>query len=113
MLPKSKRLNTAEFLSVMDKGKLFNSLFFVTRLTYHNKDTKISAVAPKKVAKNAVKRNSIRRKIYGVIKDFYPSLVMGTHIIIFAKTTMRDKKYVDIKKDIENIFVKAGILKYT
>ena len=82
MLAKSKRLTKAEFDHYFKIGKRHHSpnlqLIYVPSATFSG-----AAVVGKKVFKQAVKRNQLRRRLYGVLYRHYRSgAVMGVCIII-------------------------------
>jgi ribonuclease P protein component len=111
MLPKSKRLTTAEFDAVMKNGRASHSSLFTLRWTDSHKDTRISAVAGQKILKTAVGRNSMRRRIYSSIRKISSRWPKGIHGIIFAKQSAVTAEHKALCIDIESLFVKAGLLR--
>lgn len=106
MLPKKNRVNKDTFMAIMDKGSITSGSFFVFR--YIKQDVPSFAfVAPKKLAKTAVKRNSLRRKGYNIIRSYNLKPVAG---IFFYKKEGLVASTLDIKKDIEFILKKTHIL---
>lgn len=81
------------------------------RLVSGSTDTRVAAVAPKKVAKTAVMRNKIRRKIYEALKVIKPTLKPSFHAIVLAKPAMMQKKQIEIVADMRELFVKANLLR--
>lgn len=81
------------------------------RTTTGMPDTRVSAVAPQKVAKTAVVRNRTRRRIYEAVRAIEVSIKQGVYAAIFAKSGAIDASHDEISKDIENLFVKAGLLR--
>ena len=66
---------------------------------------------PKKVAKTAVSRNKIRRRIYSIIKSFESILISGKNVVIVMKTGSEKVHFDELNKETEKIFVKSGLLK--
>ena len=99
----------------MEKGRIAHSPLFLLYTLKNQPDTRISAVTPKKVAKTAVGRNSIRRKIYESARTLGgkngENFVPGIHAIVFAKPAMLKTVKTEIVTDLKNIFVKVGILR--
>ena len=85
MLKKSARLTTKQFNEVLQKGRVHHSSLFLVRAMSGQSDKRVSAVAPVKIAKKAYARNSIRRKIYAVLRSAWPSIPAGLYAIVFAK----------------------------
>ncbi len=107
MLPKKNRAFTKEVDEIFKKGKFLSSssLTFKYFKTSH-KEIKISFIAPKNVAKLAVKRNLLRRRGYRVLEKHinqFPTGLVG--VLVF-------KKYQDdvsiLENEIKNIFSKIN-----
>jgi ribonuclease P protein component len=112
MLKKSSRLTTKQFNEVMQNGKVFHTPFFTAR--FHSIDTRpvgMAAVAPVKIAKTAVLRNRVRRRIYSAVKPFIEN-ISGCRIILIAKPPLLKDESMDvIRGDLRGLFVKAGVLR--
>lgn len=109
MLPKSKRLTTEEFKKVIEKGQSFHSPFLIIRLLSSPQQSRFSVSVPKKVCKNAVDRNKIRRKIYSIISNFDPKL--GFDVIVIVKPGFEKLDYREMNDETVKIFVKSSLLK--
>ena len=106
MLSKKKRVTKSTFLAIMEKGSIISGSFFVFR--YIKQDfSQIAFVAPKKIAKTAVKRNSLRRIGYNIIRIYDLKPCAG---IFFFKKESLSIKTPELKKDIDFILKKARIL---
>jgi ribonuclease P protein component len=68
MFKKTNRLTKVEFSEFFKKGKK-NHFPNLTIITYPSTKTKVSVVVGKKVAKSAVRRNIIKRRIYAVLRS--------------------------------------------
>jgi len=118
MLRRSRRLSTEQFNEVIKRGKALHSPFFQLRVLFDSDEqTRVAAVAPVKMAKTAVARNALRRKIYELVAPFTEETVDGFYVILFAKPTMlppgATKGPADqiVSEDLKSLFVKAGILR--
>jgi ribonuclease P protein component len=111
MLSKRNRLGTKQFDEIMEKGRIIHSPFFLLRVFKTEKRTGVAAVAPKKVAKTAVSRNKLRRKIYSAARPLYKTLQAGVNLIIIAKPAVLEASQQEIVSDIEKLFIKAALLK--
>jgi len=116
MLPKKNRVSTKEVDLIFKQGKFINSpnltFKFVKTL---NLGVKISFLAPKNVAKLAVKRNLLRRRGYAALEkylDQFPAGIIG--VFIFKKyqaSPVRLQPRDDIliiENEIKNILAKIN-----
>jgi ribonuclease P protein component len=111
MLSRSQRLSGEQLDAVMEKGRVAHSSLFLVRALVGQKDTRVAAVASKKIAKTAVGRNSIRRKIYTAVRPIKDVLVTGVHIALFAKAGILQASNDEITNDLKNLFVKVALLR--
>jgi ribonuclease P protein component len=98
MLPKKNRADTKTIEKIFKQGKFFNSpnLTFKYLLNNSSDIPRISFIAPKSVAKLAVKRNFLRRRGYDILKkylDQFPVGILGAFVF---------RKYQDNISIIEN-----------
>lgn len=106
MLPKKKRVTKEIFQTIMEKGNIIPGSFFVFRYIKQDQP-QYAFVAPKKIAKGAVERNSLRRAGYNILRLY--NLKTNAGIFFYKKEALsvdNDK----IRKDIEFIIKKAGII---
>ncbi len=90
----------------MDKGSIISGSFFVFRYI-KQAIPQYAFVAPKKIAKNATKRNNMRRKGYNIMR-FY-DINKNAGIFFFKKEAILAQN-TDLKKDIDFILKKAKII---
>ena len=64
MFPKRKRLTAAEVREVLAKGKALKVGPYAGKLLPGRKTLGVAVIVPKKVARKATTRNSLRRKAY-------------------------------------------------
>ena len=113
MLKKTQRLTTRQFNEVMAKGKIVRSPLFLLRILDqagppNDPGSRVSAVAPTKVAKKAVERNRIRRRVYAAVRPILPLMKEGVRVLILAKTVPAAS--ADLTAELRTVFAKAGIL---
>ncbi len=90
----------------MEKGNIVSGSFFILR--YIRQDNpQYAFVAPKKLAKTAVKRNSLRRKGYNILRSYDLKSCAG---IFFYKKEGLNASLIDLKKDIEFLIKRAKII---
>lgn len=96
MFKKVERLSRSEFSEYFRIGKK-SHLPHLNFITYPLDTRKVSVVVSKKVAKSAVRRNTIKRKVYALLRT---SLVAGGYkgvLIVVVKPTFNSlsRKAVD------------------
>ena len=97
MLLKKNRVSTKEVGKIFKEGKfVFSSDLTFKYLRNNSQGVKISFIAPKNIAKLAVKRNFLRRRGYTVLRKYislFPVGILGVFVF---------KKYQDDVSVIEN-----------
>ncbi|MDX9970744.1 MAG: ribonuclease P protein component [Candidatus Gracilibacteria bacterium] len=106
MISKSFRLTKNDIKYILKKGDTNQSrLFIVKSRSSTNLLPKIAVITSKKLAKKAVIRNKLRRKIYEAFR--LEMKETGTHpqkdFIFIAKTGILNKDFWEIKKDLNQI----------
>ena len=90
----------------MNKGSIVSGSFFV--LHYLKQDNpQYAFVVPKKIVKSAVKRNSLRRKGYNILRLYNIESSLG---IFFYKKEALGASLLEIKTDIDSLLKKAKII---
>ena len=108
MLPKKNRAEKKDIDLLFKEGSILASPVLVFRfiLTKKNSTPRISFIAPKSVAKLAVKRNLLRRRGYTVLKKYIGEFPFG------AVGALTFKKYEEntqtLSNEIKNILAKLN-----
>ena len=100
MLPKAQRLTSADFTRFRG-SRSFHAAHFSMRVvrTASEAETKAAAVVSTKVAKSAVARNLLRRRIYAVLAVSLTSL-RGLLVTITAKAGAPDLSFAELKSEL-------------
>lgn len=106
MLTKKKRVTKDIFQTILTKGNIISGSFFLFRYVKQN-NPQYAFVVSKKVAKTAVKRNSLRRQGYNILRKY--DLRANTGIFFYKKEALGIKTEL-IKEDIDFILKKAKII---
>jgi len=101
MLKKRERLSRREVEHVLNQGKrVRGTLFSISSIPAQH--MKCAVVVSKRVAKHAVLRNKIRRRVYatlGVLQD-----IIGTrHIVVFCNPAPPQAHISDIQKELKQL----------
>ncbi|HEV7424402.1 MAG TPA: ribonuclease P protein component [Candidatus Paceibacterota bacterium] len=108
MLPKKNRADRKIIEKIFKEGNFLNSPNITLRFILNNTSDipRISFIAPRSIAKLAVKRNLLRRKGYAILKKYisqFPSGLIGAFVF---------KKYQEdiliIEDEIKNILNKIN-----
>ena len=107
MLPKKNRVDKSGINLIFKKGKFIVSPSFTFKfIKTDEKGKRISFIAPKSIAKLAVKRNSLRRKGYLALEKHikaFPSGILGA--FVFKKI---EEDVSKIENEIKNILNKIN-----
>jgi len=106
MLSKKKRLDKNTFKTIMEKGSISSSSFFVLHYIKGG-SPQYAFVAPKKIAKTAIKRNSLRRNGYNILRFYELKSNKG---IFFYKKEAMTTPVAELKKDVDFLLKKSKII---
>ena len=114
MLNKNNRLiKKNDFNNVFKKGRKYKLYGFKIYLTVNENNLKHSRfgfIVSKKVFQKAVNRNKIKRRLRWVIRDSLDKIRKGFDVVIIVIPGFKEENFPLIKKNINNLFQKAGIL---
>ena len=112
MLPSKIRIKRSDFKLLKEKGFYFDSKNISLKI-YKNSENinKFTFICSRKVEKKAVLRNLLRRRGYSIVRDYLKKLDIGFYFIFSFKKGVSSLSFVDLKKEIENLFVLAKVLK--
>lgn len=107
MLPKKNRANKKLVEQIWKDGKFVNSPNLIFKfLTDHNNEKRISFIAPKGIAKLAVKRNLLRRRGYSALGKHLKRIPPGfSGVFIFKKPL---NSVLEIENEIKKILNKIN-----
>ena len=111
MLPSSHRLSAHDVAYIIEKGRVAHSPLFTLRWVPTEGHSRIAAIVPKKVAKKATGRNSLRRKMYVAVRVLGPRILPGFKIVILAKASTADLTQDAIDKALYDSVSKARLIK--
>lgn len=111
MLPKKNRLKKKkEIKRVFQEGKRYKEDFLVLKLTRNNFDvSRFVFIISQKVAKKAVLRNKIKRRLGESVRNKLFEIKIGFDAAIIVQPGFEDKNFQDIEKNVESLFKKAKL----
>ena len=101
-----------EFKKVLTKGKMYAGEQILIYISQNKLNENLIGIAISSKLCNAVKRNTIKRKIKENYR-FFENKIKKRNNIVFLWNKRIDVSKVDfytIKKDMENIFDRAGLI---
>ena len=102
---------TRDFQRVYRRGISHGSHLMVMIVRKSKGDLRVGFVCGKKVG-NAVKRNRARRLLKENFRLFSANLQPGYDVIFIARPPMNEADFVSVRKTMEKLLLKAGILRY-
>lgn len=113
MLAKTYRLKLKnDFDRIFKRGKFVSQKFFTLGFAQNALLlSRFAIMIPKKAAKSAVTRNSIRRKAAEIIRLNMDKIKTGYDMVFIGKALVKGKKYQELMDDIGNLLEKAGLIK--
>jgi ribonuclease P protein component len=109
MLPKKNRADTKTVENIFKVGRSYHGPTLHFRFIKEQGDSnsvRISVIAPKSVSKLAVKRNSLRRLGYSVIKKYLKDFPDGTRGVFIFKKYEKDVSILE--NEVKNILDKLN-----
>lgn len=101
MLQKKERLNRNDFNRFFSAGKRSHSKHF--QLIFHpHSSFHASVVVSKKIAREAVRRNKLRRRVYDIVRNTRENLAVGVYIII-TKKGAGELSFAEIKQELNTL----------
>ncbi len=101
MLAKEKKLRSYEHVYVIKKGKRnHHELFTLVYKENGLETTRCSLTISKKVARKAVVRNKIKRKLFNFLHKTYPQFRLGFDVVIIIQKNFLDKNFQEIESEL-------------
>jgi len=108
MLPQSKRIPRKMFPLLSDGVKTFKNNIFLLKFVLHSKQSRFCFSVSKKVAKNAVVRNRLRRAGYKLLEKYIPEIKPKTIAMISFISIPANNE--EIEKNIELILKESKLI---
>lgn len=109
MLPKQNRLKKQkDFEKVFKSGKSAKGkYFFLKALPSLKESVRVGFVVSKKIAKQAVLRNKIKRRLRAAVKEEMPKFSKRCDVVVVAFPAIKNASYQEIKRDIALVMEKS------
>ncbi len=104
MLSKGRRIKTEFFSRSVPFWSVHgHSLSARVSFSEEKQAAKVAVIVSKKVAKSAVERNRIRRRIYGAVKNPLLHMQKGVYILLYPKKETLLLPYKNLESDVRDI----------
>jgi ribonuclease P protein component len=110
MFPKEKRIPRKMFPLLLNEAKMFkNSLFLLRFVAEKDQNSRFCFSVSKKVAKNAVVRNKLRRAGYRALSKYLGEIKPKVLAVFSFKKVVQDND--EIVKSLESILKESNLIK--
>jgi ribonuclease P protein component len=109
MLPKAKRLSQKEVPLVSKDGYFFSFPYFSVRSLKNPIHPKYAVVVGKSVAKHAVGRNTLRRRIYTLIGDTLKKNPIPYSLVFFMKKGSGAVSFTELESGVDEVMKKLRV----
>lgn len=108
MLPKINRINKKkDFDEIFKKGKSIKDGFLIFKILENNSGkNRFGFIVSQKVAKKAVLRNKIKRRLRAVVGANMKNIKNGADIVLIALPGIEKKEFSEIQSSISKILSK-------
>jgi len=104
-------LKTDKDFSLFRTGKSYQTRLLKIRVAFANQNQpRFGFIVPKKVLPKAVDRNLVKRRLKSILSGF-DSQLKPLNVLIFPFAGAIKISFGDLKKEVENLFLKAKIWK--
>lgn len=112
-LPKNRRIkNEKSFERVFKAGRAFKHPFFLLKFSKTDLSYCRAAVSvPMAFSKKAVVRNKVKRIFWSALEKIFRRCQAGLDLIIIASPAAAEKNLEQITRSLEEIFIKANIVR--
>jgi ribonuclease P protein component len=118
-LPKPHRLRRRQdFQKVYQYGKRHQQTYLTLRSLQHLPSittenlpaTRFGISVSKTVSKKAVTRNLLKRQLKAALRQLLPRITSGWSVVIGVRPSAQGCEYLEILRELEELFAAAGII---
>ena len=111
MLHRENRLKKeGDFKLVLRSKNFFSSDFLILKSIKNNLEmSRFAFIVSKKISNKAVIRNRIKRLLREAVRADIKNIKGGWDIIFFTRKNIVEKKYTEIKEEVEKLLRRANI----
>jgi len=116
-LPKKYRLQKrSDFARLKKEGRLYSHPYLGVLVLEKQKNqedrfSQFGFIISTKVAKKAFQRFKLKRQLSEIVYSLFSEISDNRQVVFLPKKALLDKSFLEIKKAVEEVFIKAGVLK--
>lgn len=111
MLPRANRLSRRNDFKIILRGKRINTLHFSAKLVKNSLPvSRFALIIPSRLVRSAVKRNYLKRTIREAIRNKLKSIKKGVDVIVILSSKIEKPTFDAVRREIFELFLKAGLL---
>lgn len=112
MLQKTRRLTAEHFKQFPRNAATFHTPLLVARVspTETAEPTRFGVVISQKVAKKAVDRHRLKRRVHGAIERCVDDVADGSQVVLYMKQASQEASTDEIVNALWSTLKKAGLL---
>jgi ribonuclease P protein component len=114
LLPKKNRLPAFKIPAVIKNGKHFVStsltLIIQSKKTDKIYGPRIAIIVPKKISKQAVMRNKIKKKLREITRELLLKITWDGFVIIMARKPIIAQDYKTTKNELVKLFNRSSLI---
>jgi ribonuclease P protein component len=111
MLEKRYRLNSHEVRRVRQDGRTYHAPHFVLQTAPASQSgaAGCAVVVSGKMAKTAVARNRLRRRLYAVLAENIAYEALQEALVLFARRGAQELAPADMREEVRGLLTRAGV----
>ena len=112
MLPKKHRLKKKnDFARVMRRGGAAASRYLILRFSDNQLElSRVGFVCSKKVAKKAVERNKIKRRLREIVRVMLPNIRPGFDLVFLTRPGIAGIEFEEVEAMVGKLLAKARLI---
>jgi len=113
MLPRIHRLvRERDFKRVYRYCYTYFSPFVILKFAKNNQNkSRFGFIVGNKISKKSTKRNKIKRFLRAIVSTDLKNIKLGHDYVLIARSAIVDRKYSEIKSEIEKLFKRSKQVK--
>jgi ribonuclease P protein component len=111
MIPRSRRISKSSFRHLSSGRSFFNNTLSLRVVPLSDPTpTRIAVIVSKKVAKTAVGRNTLRRRVYSAFEPLLPRMKGGFLCLAYPRREGEKLSFKELSLSVHDLCRQAGIV---
>ncbi len=112
MLPAKNRLSSFLILELLGSGQRFHGKYlslYIARSLEKKNNSYFAFLVPKKITKQVVEKNKMKRKVKAAVKQNLEQIKKGYNVLFLVKENINSETHRTIKAEVEELLKQAGL----